>query len=240
MNKIIICFLLLILPYTVFCNTSSDSTKPEKAQIGFVISPDYCFRALKADGDAQWMANIRDTMEIPKFGYSAGLNFAHTLGPKFLFEAEILFTNKGEATKKYNIENVPQQEIKTVMKTSYLKNYYYLDIPLKVNYFFLSKNNLRLFVTVGLSVNTYLGQSTFVTEQYNDGSQRGYVSKAQLNYEKVNLAMLAGIGLNYDLTDRYVFKLEPIYKRSINSIIDAPVKSYLYSVGLNVGISYRF
>lgn len=238
MNKLLNTLLFLIAPCLVYC-TTGDSVKPEKAQIGIILSPDYCYRTLKANTDGKWMADILDTMEIPKFGYSAGFNVAYAFNPRFTLEAELLFSNKGENTKKYDLGNTSFPNIQTSSKIVYRKNYYYLDIPLKINYYLLT-GKVKFFLTTGVSVNTFLGQSTFITTEYNDGAENSYIGKTQPPFEKINIAFLAGLGLNYDLTDRYSLKFEPIYKRSINSIINAPVKSYLYSIGLNLGIGYNF
>jgi len=55
----------------------------------------------------------------------------------------------------------------------------------------------------------------------------------------VNFAVLAGIGMDYDFKSKIKFRIEPIYRRSINTIINAPIKGYLYSVGLNIGVYYK-
>ena len=60
----------------------TDTTKWKKHQIGFTYSPDYNFRFLEADANTTWIKNIADSMEVPKFGYSMGINYALKLGEK--------------------------------------------------------------------------------------------------------------------------------------------------------------
>jgi len=56
---------------------------------------------------------------------------------------------------------------------------------------------------------------------------------------RINFAVVAGLGINYDLTSRLTFRVEPTYRRSITSIINAPIKGYLYSAGINTGIYFK-
>lgn len=232
------CFLILFSSFLALAN-SGDSTKPEKAQLGVIVSPDYCYRSLKANADGKWMADIRDTMEIPKVGYSLGVNMAYALSERFTFEIEALFSNKGENTKKYDLGNTPFPYVLSKSAISYKKSYYYLDVPLKLNYA-ISKGKVKFYLTGGASINTFLGQSTIITTDASNGTETSYIGKSQPKFQKINVAIIAGLGLNYALTDKYLIRVEPVYKRSINSIIDAPIKSYLYTVGINFGLACKF
>jgi hypothetical protein len=247
MNKIITSFLFLILPFSLFCNTEDsvkigDSLPTErKMQFGAIYSPELSYRMLKSNAGAKLMENVRDTMEIPKFGFSAGINFSCKLTKKCYFEAEALFSDKGERTKQYNLGNTVKDETldRIPSKSSFINHYYYLDVPLKINYYLVNKK-VKFFISAGLSVNTFLYQKTSTSIENRDGSVDKKNSISHPKLEKVNLAALFGAGINYDLTDKYTFKLEPIYKQSVTSIVNAPIKSYLYSIGINLGIARMF
>jgi hypothetical protein len=247
MNKIISSFLFFILPFSLFCN-AEDSIKTgdslpieRKMQFGAIYSPELSYRMLKANADAKLMENIRDTMEIPKFGFSAGVNFSCKLTKKCYFEAEALFSDKGERTKQYNLGNTVKDETQDQIpsKSSFNNHYYYLDIPLKINYYLVNKK-IKFFISGGLSINAFLYQKTSTTIENRDGSVDKMSAISHPKFEKVNFAALIGVGMSYDLTDKYIFKLEPVYKQSITSIVNTPIKSYLYSIGLNFGIARMF
>lgn len=247
MNKFSICFFLFILPLHLFCITgdsikTGDSVPHEKKiQFGFIYSPELSYHILKANADAKFMENIRDTMEIPKFGYSAGINFSYKLTNNFSFEVEALYSDKGERTKPYDLGNsvIKESMDKVVSKSSFNNHYYYLDVPLKINYYLINKK-IKFFISGGLSVNTFLYQKISSTIENRDGSIDKTKSISHPKFEKINFAALVGIGLNYDLTDKYTFKIEPVYKQSFTSIVNAPIKNYLYSVGINLGIARMF
>ena len=241
MNRFFNCFLFVLIPFSVICNTS-DSIHPRKMQLGVIYSPDYCYRTLKATGESKWMVAIRDTMEIPKFGYSTGVNFIYKIASRLSVETGLLFSDKGFQTKKYTPEgkiNSSDPSTKHPLKIAYLHHYYYLDVPIKLNYYiYLGKINF--FLTAGLSVNTFLHQTVTTLTTYTDGKTDSKKATAPSPFEKLNVAVIGGFGMNYNLTDTYTLKIEPIYKRSITSIINAPVKSFLYTAGVNVGISCHF
>jgi hypothetical protein len=245
MNKICAGLFFLLLPLSLYCNTGDtikkvDSINAEKMQLGLVYSPELAYRTLRSGADGKWMKDVRDTLEIPKFGYSAGISFSYQLSNKCTFEVEALFSDKGERTKKYELANeVYGNQDKIPSKSSFVDHYYFLDIPLKINYYLIT-GKVKLFVSAGASVNTFLYQRTTAIIERKDGSEEKYSTVTHPNFEKLNFALLFGAGLNYDLTDKYVFKLEPVFKHAITPLVNAPVKSYLYSVGINLGISYKF
>jgi opacity protein-like surface antigen len=191
------------------------------------------------------MTDFRDTVEIGKFGFSAGFNFNYKFSDNLIVEAEILFSDKGEKTKKYTLTQTGNMseiiDLRSVSAATFNHHYYYLDVPLKINYYLLTKN-VRFYFTAGVSFNTFLYQKTTTVLEKKNGSEEKLTSFSQPKTEIVNLSLLAGVGINYNLTDRYSLKLEPVFKHSLNPIInkDAPIKSYLYSLGLNIGIAYYF
>lgn len=240
MNKLICQVLFLFLSSSLLSN-NGDSIRADKKQIGAVYAPEYAFRNLKWNADSKIFADVRDTLEIAKFGYSAGLTFAYQLNNKCTFEVGALFSDKGERTKKYDLQNsiIIAEQDKVPSTASFINHYYYLDIPLKFNYYLYIKK-VKFHLTAGFSTNAFLYQKTTTTIENKDGSSETSSSFYHPNFKKINFSLLAGFGINYNLTDKYVLRVEPLYKRSINSIVEAPVKSYLYSFGLNVGIAYIF
>jgi len=229
--------LLAIFPLTAFCQ-NKDSIGTKKISIGLTFSPDYCYRTLKPDASVKWVASGRDTLEIPKFGYTTGLNFALHINKRIALEAGFLFSDKGEKTKKYSLiwitpSGQPDPTLPT--KNTFIYHYIYLDIPIKADYYILT-NRTKFYITAGVSPNIFITQKTTSILEYSDGNSNTTTSSRRNGFDKINLTVIAGFGFAYDLTKRIYFKLEPIYRRSISTIIDAPIKGYLYSAGLNAGV----
>ena len=234
-------FLLILLPYVLLSNTidstkSVDSTKNRKWEIGFSFSPDYSYRTLKSDADNQSLKEMRDTLEIPKFGFTTGINVVYHFNDRIVLETGLLFSDKGEKTKKTSFENVPSSQLPIYYTYKY--HYLYLDIPLKVDYYLLT-GKLKLFVTAGVSGNIFINQKTTLLQGHDNGDIQKNTTTFNPGFNRFNLAMIAGLGINYKLSSRMNLKVEPVYRRSLTSIANTPIKSYLYSTGLNMGISFK-
>lgn len=239
MNKLINSLLFCLIPFTAFCNTD-DSVKAEKIQVGALYAPNYCYRTLKSTADASWLSDNRNSSEIPKFGFNAGLTLRYRIATRVSIGFEIVFSDKGEKTKKYPLENslTTNEALKAPTAISYKYHYQYLDMPVKVNYL-LCTGKTSFFITAGISVNAFINRTTGITTSYDDGSETKTKSIQHPKFEKINFAVLGGFGMNYDLTAKYTLRVEPIYERSLNAISNTPVKSYLYALGINFGIAYK-
>jgi hypothetical protein len=228
---------LLIIPLSAYCQSSGTITK-RNFSIGLSVSPDYSFRTLKANASNQWFADSRNDIEIPKIGYTVGLKLHSGLNKRFSFEAGLLFSDKGERTRKTDL-NFAQSKQALPIKSSMIYHYFYLDIPLKVRYYFLATGNGGFFVSAGLSPNFFLSQKSTSIVEYDDGHIKKNHS-FRGNLSRVNLSFTAGIGFQTDISKALYLSIEPTYRRSITSIIDAEPKSYLFSAGLDLGLYYRF
>ncbi len=227
--------IILFLPFGLFSQVT-ESVKTAKYEIGITYSPDYCYRSLKPDAASKWIADIRDTLEIPKFGYTTGLDFINHLNKKIAVEAAILLSDKGERTKKYSVENPISEKLPSDI--TLINHYYYLDIPIKLNYYILTEK-IKFFVTAGISTTIFLNKKTVTVSEYTDGTTAKSQSTSEPEFRRFNFAVIAGLGMDCSLSDKFNLKIEPLYRRSINSIIDAPIKTYFYSAGLNIGIFYK-
>ncbi|MCD4746336.1 MAG: outer membrane beta-barrel protein [Bacteroidales bacterium] len=122
--------------------------------------------------------------------------------------------------------------------TNITYQYIYFNIPIKAQYYILTRK-AKLFLTAGLSPNIFLVQKTTLIFEYSDGHTETNTSTGSSELTTINLTAIAGFGFSYDLTSKLFLKIEPIYRQSLTSIINAPIKEYLYSVGLNTGFYYR-
>lgn len=226
---------MLFLPTVLFCQIA-ESDKTKKYELGISYSPDYSFRTLKPEAAAKWIAEIRDSLEIPKLGYTAGLNLVSNFHKKFSIATGLLLSDKGERTKKYSSKNIVAGN--SPSDITLINRYYYLTIPVKVNYYILTQK-IKLYVTAGVSTNIFINQQTIMLLEYSDGSTERNKYKVKSEFKTLNFDVVVGVGLDYELTEKFNFKLEPLYKRSIISVINAPIKTYLYSTGINIGIYYK-
>lgn len=233
--------LLALIPLAIFCQ-NTNPTKKVDISIGFTFSPDYCYRTLKVNSSSdlvKWTAESRDTFEIPKFGYTTGLNVALRFNKRISLETGLLYSNKGEKTKRLSDLHAigPDSTLPTAI--SYIYGYIYIDIPIKFNYYVLVHKKAKLFVMAGISPNIFLTQKTTSILEYKDGQKNTSNSWHHQNYIIIDLTIIAGLGFRYDLSNKIYFSLEPTYRRSITPINDGFIRSYLYSIGLTTGFYYK-
>jgi opacity protein-like surface antigen len=239
MKKFIVLF-FLIAPFTSF-SQSQDSVKTKKFAIGLVFSPDYCYRTLKPDASsaAQYAASYRNGNELSKFGLTTGLGFLFHMNRRLTFETGIFYSDKGEKSKDIDL-GPPGQDPLIGQSMNATWHYRYLDIPVQINYFLLTKR-FKLFVTGGVSMNIFLSEKVTQHMNFSDGHTTT-TTNTVLNpgFIPLNFAAVAGLGASYDLNKHFTLRLEPVFRHSITTIIDAPVKGFLYSAGLNTGLYYQF
>jgi len=223
----------MLLP--LFAVSQTDTLKKKKIEIGISFSPDMAYRSLKPDAASRDIADYRDTLEIPKFGYTVGANVEFKLNRKFNIEAAVLFSDRGMRTKESALTTAVKDQEASMY--SYNFHYYYLDVPIKADYFLVNKK-LRFYITAGLSADFFLGQTTTLISDYNHSRVRTN-SKGDPGFSSVNMGFLAGLGIRYPVGKRTDLVAEPVYRRSITAINSAPIKGYLYSAGLTLGLYYN-
>ena len=210
--------LLLVLPFRVFSQTA-DSSQSRKVDIGFNYSADYSYRNLTAAESNRSIVEMYDSIEHGRYGSTFGLNGIYSLSDKISLSLGVLFSDKGEKTKVALVDK----------NLSYLNHYYYLDIPVKVNYFVFKK---QIYFTGGISSNLFLKSAI------RDIDQNKTVN-SNLTINKINMSYLGGIGINQQLSASWYFKSEVLYRHSMRPIMNAPLNRYLYSVGISAGLFYQ-
>lgn len=230
---------LILIPFAAFCQ-NPDSANTKKYSVGISFSPDYCYRTLKPDAESKWIADRRDRTEIPKIGYTTGLNFAWAISKRFSLSTGVLFADKGEKTKKINYAPNPYFPDPTFKNLTFIYHYLYIDIPVKLNYYLLTQR-AQFFLTAGISPDIFITEKSTSIMEYTDGSTKKQTSAGWRNdFSKINFTCIAGFGFGYELTKRIHLKAEPTFRCSITSISKTLIKGYYYSAGLNTGIYYRF
>jgi hypothetical protein len=211
-------------------------SKAKKFAIGIVFSPDYCYR-ITTDPSV-------NSNEVPLFGYTTGLNFLWQLNKRFSLEAGVLYSVNGYQTKDLAIvygfsrSNPPYQPGDPV-SNRFIYKYTFLDIPLKVDYY-LRKTGVKLFVSAGLSTNIFMSENDTYKSTYNDGHTVSGSSTGFYSYSTVNFAILAGIGTSFHISRQLLVRIEPVYRQFLTPSAYSPIRDYLYSIGVNTGLYFRF
>jgi hypothetical protein len=111
----------------------------------------------------------------------------------------------------------------------------YMEIPLVLRYRFLSYK-LKLNLVGGISSNILIGNSVHET-----GPNNFNISGPVAGVNKFNYNGSLGLGVEYPLSRKIVFNLEPIFKYYFSSMSESSgVDVHPYSLGIMTGINYKF
>ncbi|MCK9451593.1 MAG: PorT family protein [Bacteroidales bacterium] len=167
-------------------------------------------------------------------GYTVGLSLLYKPWERFSFETGLLFSNKGYQTKYIGMYDVmpPAPVFENRAKRNY--QYYYLDIPLKVNYFVLT-GSVKLFASAGLSASIFLDEREKVTFEHPKSTE---IIKSDTDFSAISVAVILGAGIDYTINNRLNLRIEPVFRHAIIPLLDAPIKEYHYSIGANFGLYY--
>ena len=132
--KLVLAFLTLF-PVTAF-SQNNNNTITKRIQFGLTFSPDFCYRTLKPDASnsSKSIADSRDRLEIPKFGFTTGWSLLLQLNKRVTVETGLQFSDKGEKKKQTTLISLPPDPGPINHTTAY--HYNYFDIPMEMNYCF--------------------------------------------------------------------------------------------------------
>ena len=227
MKKLI--FLLTVFPLTVFCQTS-DSLPKSKLAIGLSFSPDYCFMTMTNPNSSNYLP------EIPSFGFTTGMNLIYNPNKRIGLETGLLFFDNTKQTEQYDLIYVPYNPSNPT-KNTFRWHDLYLGIPLKIHYRILTQR-IKLYLSAGISANLLFIENTTTNLEYKDGHTEIFNS-TNLGLLDVGVTAIAGLGVSYDISDKFSVKIEPSYRRFITSSFAEQIWGIHQSIGLNVGLNYK-
>ncbi|QWX83663.1 hypothetical protein H0I23_14580 [Cellulophaga sp. HaHaR_3_176] len=110
----------------------------------------------------------------------------------------------------------------------------YLEVPLEVNYALLDKR-FGINIIGGLS-SLFLVDNTVLL---NSGDQSTLLGEAN-NINSINFSTNVGFGLNYNITPKFQFNVEPVFKYQLNTFSNTSGGFQPFSVGVYSGVNYKF
>ncbi len=187
--------------------------KINKILIGYNFSPEYDFRTLK-NNDGSSSSDIviksRNNIEIPKFGFTTGLNiwinFTNLVG----LETGIQYSNKGYKTKTLDLIYEPSNP-SSPTKAKIVYSYQYIGIPLKAK-FTVGKSKTRFLSSIGFMTNFLLNVKQTINFEYADGKTEEKKQSTTSGFKKVDISHMISVGIDYKLTDKIHLIAEPTFK----------------------------
>jgi outer membrane protein W len=220
----VISILVVLITLPAF-GQQNDSLKFNNLKLGLSISPSFSSRYLKAESDAQANLDYYDSIELPHLGYSIGLNLGYQISKRFSINSGLFFANRAQSSKSASLASI----------SNFTNNIYYLDLPLKFNYYLLSKKS-KLYLTGGANFSYFLANNV----SYRKESNNEVLSSKGDDLNSINIAGIIGIGIDVPIYKRWAFNFEVNYQHAFTPLLNTPIERYLYSFNPTISLFYRF
>jgi hypothetical protein len=234
MKPLFILFVCLA-SFTVY---GQNSKPAHHVLIGYSFSPDYSFRTLNNTGGSSstdLVIKRRNEVELPKFGFTTGLNILVNFSKRAGLETGLQFSARGYKGKGMNLVfETPDPTLVTNASSSY--SYQYIGIPLTARFGF-GKSKVRFVSSVGFITGFLLNAKQITTYTYTNG-RRDKQAQSIKDFARIDISPLISIGVDYEVTDKIHLIAEPTFRYGVTKTKDAPVGEHLWSAGLNMGIYY--
>lgn len=229
-NSICIIFSIIMLNENL---SSQNSNIESKKSIGISFSPNYCYRTLIiTDHIASETLDVLNN-DDSEYGYSLGLTFLNQFHYRWIYETGVFYSQV--VGWERNIE-FPKAKIED---TKFKLN---IEVPIKINYLVYDSERLSVFTSFGFVTNIQLASKYIENTYYADGSIFREEKIILTDKLTPNLAVISGLGVNYNFSKNYFLRTEFTFRHSIfNDDRDRLTKSYKmygYSFGASFGLYY--
>lgn len=202
-----------------FYNQDSIITRPspkkKKWYVGVVLGPDF---------------TVAPSFKYGNIGVDAGILLHYYFDPKLFVTTGVIYNKKmyGAAPEDYRngSVNLPYDKLKKINASCSM-----LDIPLNLNYTFLSGKKDRTSATLGLSNYFMLKEKYRYQYEYRDPKELTILSQ-QPNYLSV---LNAGILYQREVSRQLLLGVQPYVKIPLNGVGYGQVK--LYSAGITLQLT---
>lgn len=222
--------ILFIMPL-IAKGQNSDSLR-YKWLVGVSFESNLSYRQLQYSGINQYIGNERNSDEIPKFGFNAGLNIRYQISSKWCMDGGIIYANRGYATREEELIWFPPNSSYPT-KSKSMVSYHYIEIPVKVNYNFRIGRG-KFYITAGVSLNNFTNKTTTLVVYQANGEPLRQKDQSNYGYQQDTYSVLLGLGVTIPVAKKIFLNIEPIYRQNFTSImVDNTAREYFYSIGLN-------
>lgn len=239
--------LLFVSIWGLLLGQSTDKNKDKKFHIGIKFSPDYSYRYLSSNSEVNMGNSIidwRNEYETARMGSTSGVVAKYLLSKRIGLESGLQFSDTGYRSKYFKddyeqpggINPSDDPAIPEKMTTNY--HYYYLGIPIKLNYYLIRKK-VHIFVTTGVSTDFFLDANKKSELEFEDRVEVQTYRYEENNFNNVSFIGLVGLGMEYKISQRFQLQFEPVIRYSFTPLDNTPLKEYLYSFGTNLTLFYH-
>ena len=221
--------LLLIFSASLFAAPKDTARVSHKLYFEAGGCLDYSYRFLKTnDTQMDALVKARNETESPITGYSIGLTFIKPLNNKIDFSFGFGLAVHGYKRDPYEII----QNGDSVGTMDLVRRLNYFQAPLELRYHF----NRSFYFMLGASPDIFVAEHFTYHIHYDTGrkeTQHGSIK----GYSLLNPEALTGFGFTMPVGGGMIC-IQPVFRCSLAPVVSAPVKEYLYSGGLYIGLDF--
>lgn len=233
--KGIIAILIFLTPFV--CVGQESELEKGPFSIGLNFSPNYSYRTLSYDDELQGFVEVREELEHASFGFNTGI------ATQYLVSQNLELALNLQASRQAHIfKEVPIADAMGGITGGFADNelrYYYLEIPVRANYHFL-KGDVFAYATAGVSLNLFLidESKSWITYANGETDERS-TERAIQDFNKTAFGLIGGLGLGYNLNEKWDIRMEPVIRYSLTPLAEAPIDQYNYSIGCQFGVNMK-
>lgn len=233
-------FPFLLFTLSVFSQSFlKRATELDLVQVGLSFSPDYSYRVIalqENEPNSKRLRDWRDDRESAVFGYTTGLSCQLNLFERFGIAAGIQYSQKGYQSEWREVSPL-EPDPAIPLKVEQYHKFEYIEVPVTARYRLLL-GRLHFVTSLGASLGVLVSSSSTMEITYADG-EASTSNTESTNTEAVrtiNLAPIASLGAEYEISNHIELRMEPTFRYSITGLTDAPLADRLWSAGINVGL----
>jgi hypothetical protein len=240
------------LAFAGFTQNDDMILKPEfsRFKIGLNVTPDMGYRVIMVSSGTsaselyESIKKDRDESEIPKMGFSAGVTVNYNLSKKVGIEAGLQYASRGYTYETEEIIFAQNINPLTGFGTNFFGsiiptqatfkyNWNYLEVPLRF-VFTSGAKKVKFLASAGASAGLLLNAQQTTIVKYLDGSETNSTDEMTGNFRQFVISPQLSLGAEYQVSQHFHLRFEPIVRYAVQSLVDSPLKTNLASAGLLV------
>lgn len=179
--------------------------------------------------------------EIPKFGYSIGLDYEQHLKNRLWLSTGLYFTNRGYRKPEISVAVQGNAAPNTFKSFNSRHSLYELGIPVSALYY-LTNTEWRFFASGGIEINYLMeARETFTITTVDENKIKSAFKYNRSNYNLVNIAGKIGAGIERDYK-KYTFRLFSLFTYALNNYYKKQTGSVMhpYWHAMELGVYRNF
>jgi hypothetical protein len=191
--------------------------------IKIVANPNYSYRRLKVDSDA----DFKPEGEKGILGYDVGFSVMNNFTKYLALESGVLYSRMGTGLGKYIIENSNKP-------SEVQRRFNFLSIPLRLGVNLFPERRISPVVKAGIT-------NSWLLDEYDYISNVGRIEIDKSYTRKYQLGISVGSGIIVDFGNSFEMSFIPNLNYMLFSTRkdDVPFKRNLYSIGIELGLIYK-